>query len=447
MRVTTIIVFSLAFLFAVTDGPMLARAQMGHVLDAVGPVNQSMAGAGTALPLDSIGALHWNPASITALPQSEIGFAFAAFAPSSELSSRVNAGAFGPAGPGVTLSGSTGSDIDINPMPAFGFVVVPKDSPWAYGLGGYAIAGFGVDYPSSPLPPAVAPNETNPILTPQQPLGLGFGSVSSNFQMLQIAPAVALRLTDRFSAGFSPTFNWTSLAVDPFPGASPNAFNTYPNGGHADSRWGLGFQCGVYWEDCESGLHLGLSYKSTQWLEEFKINSADEVGMPQQLQFDLDYPSILSLGAAYTGIDRWAFAWDVRYIDYEHTDGFREAAFDPTGAVTGFGWQSIWTTSLGVQYEICPHLYLRGGYAFNENAVEDAESFFNIESCAIIQHHLNVGFSWETPHDWTLAFAYHHGFENSISGPWYSPAGAIPGTQVGSELSTHTMSGAIYKKF
>ncbi len=422
-----------------------ATAQVAHVLESVGPINQSMGGAGTALPLDSIGALQWNPASITAIDRSEIGFGFTMLAPETNLSSTVTANAFGAGLPPMTLTGSTASDIDINPMPSFGFVYSPDDSPWSYGLGGSAIAGFGVDYPAS----FVLPGQTNPILTPQPASGngFGFGALFSSFQMLQISPTVACRVTDRLSVGVAPTFNWTSLAVDPWPAAAPNPNGIYSHGDHADSRWGLGFQFGLFWEDPCSGWNFGLSYKTTQWLEEYKINSVDNLGFPRQITFDMDYPAILSLGIAYTGFERLAIAFDARYIDYNNTDGFRQTGFDQTGAITGFGWNSIATFSLGMQYLVTDRLRARMGYTFNENPIDDSVTFFNIQAPAIVQNHLSCGLSYDLPHNWTFAMAYTYGFENQITGQWYGPAGPIPGTSVTSELSTHFGSCGVYVKY
>ena len=42
----------------------------GFVLPGVGPINRSMGGAATAAPLDAVGAIHWNPATISGLSQS-----------------------------------------------------------------------------------------------------------------------------------------------------------------------------------------------------------------------------------------------------------------------------------------------------------------------------------------------------------------------------------------
>ncbi|MCA9259487.1 MAG: outer membrane protein transport protein, partial [Planctomycetales bacterium] len=259
----------LAVLWATVLGSATSFAQMGHMLDAVGPVNQSMGGAGVALPLDAIGALHWNPASITALPSSEMGFGFMGFAPETELSSRVDPGAFGPGAPPATMQGSTKSDTDINPIPSLAVVQCRHDSPWCFGLGGYAIGGFGVDFPTS---------STNPILTPQPPSGgVGFGSIYSQFQLMQFCPTVAYRTQSGLSLGFAPTFNWASLAITPFSAATPNGDGSYPSGAQADSAWGLGFQLGVFYEAPCRPWNFGFSYKSPQWFETFEINSADEL--------------------------------------------------------------------------------------------------------------------------------------------------------------------------
>ncbi len=389
--------------------------QSGHVLDGVGAADQAMAGATTALPLDAIGSIHRNPASMVGLPSSEMGIGMGMFAPTTDLRSSV---------PGFG-AGSTGSDIDISPLPSLGIVQQSEDGDWAFGFGGFAVAGFGVDFPNS---------LDNPIVSP----GF-FGGIYSSFQLLQIGFPVARRLTDRLSVGIAPNVNWASLAVTPFSAAAPDLTPNgpvYPNGARADAKWGLGFQTGVYFNDPCTGWHAGLNYSSPQWFQDFKINSATPTGVPRQLAFNLDYPSILSLGVAYSGIPRWDFSCDVRYIDYENTDGFQTAQFAPDGSVTGFGWDSIWVVAVGTQYHVCQHVKLRMGYSFNESPVNSENIFFNVAAPAIVQHHLSGGFAVETRWNWIMSFAYHHGFENSVTGPIQLPV--PPGSDVGADLSTHT---------
>src|SRR5262245_4916468 len=140
---------------AVSAGPVSAQ---GLVLHSVGPVNRSMGGASVAAPLDATGATYWNPATISALPQSELDFGMELLYTRSKLSSEVGGGALGPGLPPVALAGSTRGDGGVFPLPSFGLVYAPEDSRATYGLGVFAVGGFGANYPAS---------TTNPILTPQ----------------------------------------------------------------------------------------------------------------------------------------------------------------------------------------------------------------------------------------------------------------------------------------
>ncbi len=429
-------------LFAVWQaGVMSACAQMGHVLDAVGPVNQSMGGAGVALPLDAIGALQWNPASITGLKRSEIGFSAMAFAPRMKLGSSVNADSFGPGFPAQDLQGATTSDNGISPIPSMAMVHRDPESPWTYGVGGFAIGGFGVDYPS---------NTTNPILTAQPPNGgLGFGNIYSQFQLMQFCPTAAYKVSPAWSVGVAPTFNWGTLAIDPFGATTPNPDGTYPSAAHGSSALGIGFQVGAFFESPTSDWNAGVSYKSPQWFEEFKFNAHDNAGGSRRLGIDLDYPSIISVGVAYRGLERIRLACDVRYIDYENAAGFQAAGFDAAQAVTGFGWNSIWVASVGAEFELHECFKWRIGYCVNDNPIPASSAFFNHQAPAIVQNHLSTGVTCEMKSGWLCSMAYHYGFRNSVSGRWWNPATStqIPGTRITNTLSTHGLTMGISKRF
>ena len=112
------------------------------------------------------------------------------------------AGALGPGFPPTELTGSSSSDTSVFPTASAGLVYKPAESPWAFGLGVFEVAGLGVNYPGSGL---------NPLFTPPPPRGLGFGPVFSQFQVLEIAPALSCQLTDRLSVGVSPLV--TLLAI------------------------------------------------------------------------------------------------------------------------------------------------------------------------------------------------------------------------------------------
>ena len=76
-----------------------AQAQIGPQLSGIGPVNRGMGGAATAAPLEAIGALHWNPATISAFPCSQLSVGVEVVTPVTDISSSLGA-----------ASGNTDSD-------------------------------------------------------------------------------------------------------------------------------------------------------------------------------------------------------------------------------------------------------------------------------------------------------------------------------------------------
>lgn len=409
------------------------RAQFGSTLNGLGPVSRSMAGATTAAPLDSLGAFQSNPATITALPSS-MDFGMELLFPHSTLSSRVNAGSFGPGIPPVTLSGSTESDTGVFPLPEFGLVYQPRDSDISIGVGVLTVGGFGVNYPGSPL---------NPILSPPPPNGLGVGPVFTQYQLMQVVPTMAVQLTDQLAVGFSPVIGLAGLSADPGILVPPDAaaggpFATYPPMTHGSYQWGGGFQIGAFYvtDNC---WQFGASYKSTTWFNDFEYNSRDQTGAPRHLAFGLDAPMTISLGTAWTGADRWLLSVDARYLDYGNTEGYEAAGFTPAGAVAGLGWDSIYTVAAGVQYELTEAASIRGGYSANTNPIDDGQTFFNAGAPLIIEHGLYVGGSWNLSCRLRLSAAYSHYFENDINGQLHVPGGAVGGTSVRSAASADSL--------
>jgi long-chain fatty acid transport protein len=419
----------------------LAAPAQGLVLPSVGPVNRSMGGAAVAAPLDAIGATYWNPATITGLESSQMDFGIELIYPRSTLSSVVEAGALGPGIPPVTLAGSSRSDSGVSPLPTFGLVYKPCESDWTYGLGIFTIGAFGANYPGS---------ISNPILTAQPPRGVGLGPVSSQLFVLQIAPTVAYQLTDHLSIGFSPNVDLASITLDPDVFASPDdangdGFPTYPPATHSRMHWGAGFQVGAYytWES----WGFGASFKSPQWFETFRYQAADELGRPRNLKLRFDYPMIVSLGAAYSGFDRFLLALDIRYVNYRDTKGFGPAGFDATGAVTGVGWDSVVLVAAGVQYRLSEAVSLRMGYTFNTNPIPDAVTSFNAAAPTIYEHVLYAGASYQLTGALALSLSYFHVFGNSITGPIVGPRGPIPGTSVTSKAEADALTFGVTLRF
>jgi len=409
------------------------RAQ-GIAIPGAGPVNRSMASAGVAAPLDVAGALHWNPASISGLDSSEflIGAEFLYL--STHIGSAVDVA------PGVSLAGETRSDSGVSALPTVAVAFRNEDSPWTFGVGLFSIGGFGINLPASPSTPPL-----NPVLTP----GLGVGPAYTKLAVLQLAPTAALQVTERLSIGLAPTIAIADAALDPNILAAPNSDGSYPSATHTRTNWGLGFQVGVYYE-LDNGWHLGASYKSPQWFEDFAYYSVDALGNPRTDYLKVDYPAIVSLGAAYSGLPRTVWAIDARYVDYAGAQLFGEAAgFNENFAVTGLGWRSVFAVATGVQYQLTDALALRCGYMFTENPIPDDATFYNIGSIAIYKHMLSVGATWQISSRTSLTMASVKALENSISGAWESPLfdGPVPGTSVTARQAVDCLVTGLQVKF
>jgi long-chain fatty acid transport protein len=396
----------------------------GIALPAAGPINQSMGGASTAAPIDAMGALYWNPASISGLQCSEMGFGLGLLLPTTHLASSLAPNSLGPGFPPVPLQGSNRSNAGVTPVPDLALVERIDDSDWSYGVGIFAIGGFSTNYPAS---------ASNPVLTPPPPVGLGLGHVYAQLQVLQVVPTLSYQLTDRLSVGVSPTIDLAQLAVDPSVFSAPDdangdGFASYPSATATSYTWGIGAQVGLFYK--APAWNFGFSLKSPQWFDDFRANSSNEIGQPRTLRSEFDFPLIASWGVAYTGCERWLFATDFRYFDYRNTDGFRTAAFNPDGSVAGLGWKSVFAVASGVQWHATDCWFLRMGYSYNQNPISNDVAFFNVASPLVQQHMLSIGASRKFGHSCLWSISYTHVFENSVTGPIATPLGAIPGSSV-----------------
>lgn len=377
-----------------------------------------MGGAGTAAPIDAMGALYWNPASISGLANDEMSFGVDLLMANHRVDS-----SFGP------LSGSTQSDPGVFPIPNVGWIHKTQNPSLTIGLGVHGVAGFKTNLPS---------DTQNPVLM-APPNGLG--SITSEGSFLQIAPVGSLALTDQLSVAAGPTITMGQIGVDPFVFDSPNANGSYANGRSSRYHWGAGFQLGTYYivNPC---WRLGASLKSPTWMETFEFYSTDANGGPRTLHTDLDLPLILSLGTSFTNRENLLVALDVRYFDYQNTNGLGDrATFDATGRLMGLDWSSVLSTAVGMEYKLWEQTKIRCGYTYNQNPVRNSEAFFNLASPLIYQHMVSCGGSYMPTESVSMNAAYSYMLPNTRTGPIFSPlVGAIPGTSLSNHLDAHFLS-------
>ena len=409
----------------------VAFSQAGHIMQGVGAFNMSMGGASTAQPLDISGALQWNPASISAFNDKIIKFDLGLFFSSPELYSTVPE--FNSSGQptGNFFSGSTKDDRGVSPMPALAMVWSKEGSKHTFGASVFGISGFGVTFPES---------TTNPINMPQS-MG-GFGRIESDYMLLQVGFTWAYELSDKFSIGVEPTFNYGTLQLMPNPTANPSQTAGYPSTDKA-STTGFGGQFGLFF-DSKTGFKAGASYKTTQYLSDLEFKNTYSDNSTGTNKFDMDYPAILSFGLGYSKSD-FDIAVDYRMVDYKNTNGFSETGWTQTASVKGFGWDNISILSAGIQYKGIDKLPLRLGYTYSSNPISGDVAMFNIPATAVIKNAFMFGFSYAASNHISLDAVYHHGSSDgktsgSLLNPMFAsssnPYGAIPGSNVSYDMTT-----------
>jgi long-chain fatty acid transport protein len=362
----------------------------GITVHGVGPVNRSMGGAGTAAPLESIGALHWNPASLSALPSSEVSFGMELLLADIDLASTIG-------GAQASTSGEAGVAV----IPAVGWSHRLQDKPVTIGLGMFGIAGFRNNMPADPA---------NPLLAS--------GPIFADAEFLQIAPTLSYAINDRLAIGIAPTATLAKLTLDPL---GPSVLTPVPTPGSGNRvHWGGGAQVGLYYIASDN-WRTGFTIKSPQYFEDFRFFTPSGVA-----RFDLDYPLILSLGLSYSGFENWILAVDARFHDFKNADGFSE-----------LGWSSVFAAAVGAQYHVNDCLYLRAGYNFNQNPIQDADVLANIATPLIQDQNVSAGLSYRIAWNVDVSLAYIYLVNNEVTGPLPSALFG-PNASLSNEISAHS---------
>lgn len=413
---------------ALLAAPSVARATDGHLLHGVGAVNSALGGIGVASNASVLGSFYHNPAGLASFEGTNLEMGFELMKPERTVSSSF-----------MGMSGSTTSDADFSPIPAFGFTTKLENGV-VIGLSGLGIGGFGVNYAADP---------SNPILMPAPN---GFGQVYSNFQLMKISPAVAWKPTEKLSVGFAANIDWASLGVSPMPIAAPDYDpgpdltpgtmddrSYYPSAAASDAVFGFGLQAGLQYAVSEK-LTLGLAYTSPQMFGDFEYTSTHanpnlpNYGTAREIAFRMDVPAVYAAGLAYSPNARWHYGLDAKYIAYSTTKGFDEKGYNPDGSVKGFGWDDIMAVSAGVSFKASDRVTLRGGYHYAGNPIPDEQSMFNVPAPAVVQHHATGGLGVMITEGVEFNVGAYKAFENSIEGAMYRPM-AIPGSSVKNAMS------------
>jgi long-chain fatty acid transport protein len=388
-----------------------AWALDGHLLHGIGAVNSSMGGAGVGLPGDPLGALNANPALLTRIDGQRFDFSSEILRATNTLSSQ--------AGP---FSGTTKDSSALSVLPAFSWTYHPAGGSVAFGMGFLGLAGFGVDYRQDPK---------NPLLAPQP---FGAGRVFSSYQLLKIPLTASFQLAPNFSLGLSANAERSTLSVEPAGFAAPDC-SPSPGGPvcflphvQSDSRFGFSATVGALWE-ISPAWNLGGSYTTKTKFQSFEWNASHanpnlaNFGTARVIKFEVDTPAIAVVGLGFKPTPNLSLALDGKWINYASAAGF--------GSGPGnLGWENIKAFAVGGEWKATPGLALRAGYNHSDNPIPDSLSFASIVAPVIFKEHACLGLGLKVYSNLDANLALYHIFKNTGSGPFLSPSGPVPGTQV-----------------
>jgi long-chain fatty acid transport protein len=392
--VNKVLIFTLLCSFTIVPA---AHATNGYFAHGYGINDQAMAGAGVALPQDSLDAAV-NPANMVYLGKRyDLGLAF--FNPNRQYT--VTGNPSGAPGTFGLAPGTVKSDSKWFVIPSFGANWM-LDANSSIGLSIYGNGGMNTDYPTNTFG--------------------GSSPTGVDLMQLFIAPTYARKLAPQHALGITPI-----VAIQRFEAKGLQAFgafgfssdpNNLTNNGY-DYSYGYGARIGYQGEVVANLLNIGLAYQTRTYMTEL-----DKYKGLFAEQGDFDIPSNWTVGLALKATPELTFVFDVQGINYSEIKSINNPMLpnlmtsqlgNDNGA--GFGWKDMTVVKIGAQWKSSKDWTWRAGYSKGNQPIPGSEVMFNILAPGVIEQHVTVGFTAATGKDQDLNFALTRALEHSVSGP------------------------------
>jgi len=346
-----------------------AQATDGYFANGYGAKSKGMAGAGLALPQDSL-ALATNPAAATALGDRwDLGV--------DVMRSRRSA-AFRGTPADARFSGD-GQKLAFIPEAGW---VRRLDDRLAVGIVAYGNGGMVTDYKSNPFARYGAS-----------------GPAGVELEQLFLSPTAAYRIAPDHSVGVSLNLTgqrFRARGLGAFAPFSQSPADFTDRG--FDTRFGIGVRVS-YLGRVTDRLSLGAFWQSKTSFQAFKKYRglfAEGGGF--------DAPAEFGAGLAFKATPRLDLALDWRRIELSKVKSVGTPlsplfAGRPFGADDGpgFGWRDVDVVKLGANYRINQAWTVRAGYDRTRNPIPASETLLNIVAPAVVRDQYAAGATWRRP--------------------------------------------------
>lgn len=346
----------------------------GYIPHGIGTASKGMAGAGTALPQDTLSAFS-NPAGMFRVGKrvdAELSF----FMPNREYKANDD-GAPGPLPPSVP-AGTFSSENDLFLIPAVGANWVIDDRS-TIGFSIVPQGGLNTEYNTSTFERFAPPNTE---FSAGEPTGVDLAILATSVTYArEVFPGHAIGLTPIFALQ-----RFKAQGLQPFKAFSVSPNDVTNNGN--EYSYGGGFRIGWLGRLHEQ-LDVGISYQSRLWMTDFD----DYSGLFADTG-DFDIPPILDVGLAFKLTPEITLLADYQRIFYGDIDAVNNDN-DPSFPLSqdrllgasnglGFGWDDIDIWKVGVQWDVHPKLTLRAGYSNGETPWDGPNTLFNVDRKSVV---------------------------------------------------------------
>ena len=358
-------------------------------------LGNAYAGAG-AVSVDG-STVWWNPAGMSELDSREVSAAVHVLTSDTEFTNEGTT--FGPVLGGAPVSGpDTANPGQTTLIPNF-YYVSPITDQWSYGLSVGVPFGSSTEYNADwvgrylTLESSVTVIDINPAVSYKvsDKIRLGFGislqRLSADLENSVNSGAVCLGFVGQSSISAADCVN-NNLT----PGNQPTDSNADLSG---DST-AFGFNVGALFLPIES-VKIGLTYRSSVDHDlsgdaDFTVNDAlrgllDGNTDPATqaitqafltdtgLSGDIELPEMVSVSGAWQVNDKVQLLSDLTWTGWSSFQELRIQFDNPVQAdgVRLEEWNDVFRFSFGLNYQYNPKLTLRAGYAFDEEAIPNAE--------------------------------------------------------------------------
>lgn len=375
-----------------------AFATTGYFMHAYSVNSQGNAGTAIANFQDSL-TIASNPAGLSWMGK-RFDTGLTIFAPDRE--SEISGNGFGANGQ------YDGNSRKYFLIPDVGYVH-PINEQLTAGIAVYGNGGMNTNYKNNPY--AVYGNS---------------GSAGISLTQAFISPALSWKYADNQSIALAANilyqrFKAQGFDGDVFGGVSANQA-AISNRGNDDS-YGVGARIGWSAKPTDQ-LTVGASYSSKIDASRFKKYEGLFAG-----RGDFDVPESYGVGLNYQLTPALSVATDYLRINYSDVDSigneldqlFSNNLFG-TAQGPGFGWEDINVYKVSATYQASEKLTLRAGYSYNDQPVQNDQTFLNILAPGVVQEHLSVGATWKIDDQQKVSLAYTHALEETVKGKNSIPA-------------------------